>query len=124
MSSVVMLHKFNFNLTYVALESPSECTIYGSVLARDEDNALERIEDTYSTMAHRLRCIRVQRVFDDEEVDDNTTARYHFDSKPVKAAEEKQPPFQLQDVEGLTEYYDYLEVDVKPFTYKEKSNEQ
>ena len=125
MSAVVMLSKFEFNLTYVAVDSPAECTLMGSVLAVDEDNALERIEDTYATMAHRLKCIRVQRAADANKEAGEVIARYHFSERvETTIPEEQKPKFRLQDVKGLTEHYDYFDVDVVPFTYKEKSNEQ
>jgi hypothetical protein len=115
MAMLVKTKPFEYNASFVKCDSPAEYKITGTVYENDEDGALAAIERMYMDGKDILKSVRVVNRW---EKDSRAVTRYVAPPK-----EEAEPKFHLGMIEGMEFFIDYAEVEVKPFTYKEKSND-
>jgi len=116
---VVKTKPFEYRATFLKKESPDKYEVSGTVYENDEDGALDAIERMYENgRVGILRTVEVKPRWAEEGEGCMTVTRYVPQDKP-----EAKPTFVLGMIDGMEYFIDYYELEVKPFTYKEKSND-
>jgi len=115
---VVRTKPFEYEATFVKKDSPETYEISGTVYENTEDQAIAAIERMYEGATRGvLRSVKIERRWKDEACGSRTK---FFPPVPVVQT----PKFLFHEMKHVEEHYEFWELDVIPFTYKENDDER